>query len=187
MNDTQIIDGVKCGSETAINYAINKYSKLMWHIAATVLKNVASAEDVEECVADVFIYLWQNPDKLDKQRGDLKPWLSMIAKSKAIDKYRQLSRANEVSLNEEVFIENIGVIDDILSVELRRELIAAINALGEPDCEIVLRRYYYQQKPRDIGFALDMPVKQIENRLYRAKLRLRNMLLSESEDYQYEK
>lgn len=84
MNDIQIIRGVKGGNEAAINYAINKYSKLMWHIAGTVLKNVTSAEDIEECVADVFIYLWKNPHKFDEQRGNLKSWLSSVAKSKGI-------------------------------------------------------------------------------------------------------
>lgn len=180
MNDAQIIRDIKNGNESVINYAINRYSKLMWHIAGTVLKNVASAEDIEECVADVFIYLWQNPSKFDEQRGNLKSWLSMVAKSKAIDKYRQLSKTNEVSLNDDIFIENIGVVNDVLSFELRRELIAAINTLGEPDREIILRRYYYQQKPKDIGFALDIPVRQVENRLYRAKLKLRDTILTEN-------
>ena len=180
MNDMQIIRGVKDGSESAINYAINKYSKLMWHIARTVLKNVASVEDVEECVADVFIYLWQNPNKFNEQRGNLKSWFSIVAKSKAIDKFRQLSKANEVSLTEEILIGNIGIINDILSAESRHELIAAVNTLGDPDREIIIRRYYYQQKPKDIGFSLDIPVKQVENRLYRAKLKLRDTILTES-------
>ena len=180
MNDTQIIRGVKHGEESAINYAINKYSKLMWRIAGTVLKSVASVEDIEECVADIFIYLWKNPDKFDEQRGNLKSWLSIVAKSKAIDRYRQLFKANEVSLDEEILIEKMGVLDDVLSSESKRELIAAVNTLGEPDREIIIRRYYYQQKPKDIGYILDIPVKKIENRLYRSKLKLREIILSES-------
>lgn len=180
MNDIQIIRGVRDGDEAAINYAINKYSKLIWRIAGAVLKNVATVQDMEECAADVFIYLWKNPEKFDERRGNLKSWLSMVAKSKAIDRYRQLSRANEVPLNEEILIEKIGIFDDILSGELKRELIAAVNTLGEPDREIMIRRYYYQQKPKDIGYILDIPVKQIENRLYRSKLKLREMISSES-------
>lgn len=183
MNDAQIIRGVKSGNEAAINNAINKYSKLMWHIAGTVLKNVAPAEDIEECVADVFIYLWENPDKFSEQRGNLKSWLSMVAKSKAIDRYRKLSKANEVSLNEEILVESMGVLDNVLSCELKRELIAAVNALGEPDREIIIRRYYYQQKPKEIGFILDVPVKQIDNRLYRSKLKLRKTILLNSGRY----
>lgn len=176
LNNGQIIRGIRCGNETAINHAINRYSKLMWHIAATVLQNAATVEDIEECVADVFVYLWQNSDKYDEQRGSLKTWLSTAAKSRAINRYHQLSKKNVVSFDDEIMIGDIALIDEIVTAETKQELIAAINALTEPDREIIVRRYYYQQKLKDIGFILDMPVKQIENRLYRSKLKLREMI-----------
>ncbi|MCL2158406.1 MAG: sigma-70 family RNA polymerase sigma factor [Oscillospiraceae bacterium] len=174
MNDTQIIAGIKNGDEAAMGHAMKQYSKLMWSIAATILVNASNAEDIEECVSDVFVYLWQNHDKYDEQRGGLKSWLSSIVKSKAIDRYRQLAKKNEVSLNDK--IGETAVIDDISAAETKIELTAAVNALGEPDREIIIRRYYYQQKPKEIGLILDIPVKQVENRLYRSKLKLREML-----------
>ena len=178
MNDAQIIIGIKSGNETAMSYAMKKYTKLMWSIASTILINASNAEDIEECVADVFVYLWQNHEKYNEQRGGLKTWLSAIVRSKAIDKYRQLSKKNELSLYDENIIDEIIAVDDITTAETKSELIAAINALGEPDREIIIRRYYYQQKPKEIGFILDIPVKQIENRLYRSKLKLREMLIN---------
>jgi DNA-directed RNA polymerase specialized sigma24 family protein len=42
-----------------------------------------------------------------------------------------------------------------------------------------LRRYYYQQKPKDIAVAVDLSVKQVENRLFRAKQSLRKQLEGE--------
>lgn len=53
-----------------------------------------------------------------------------------------------------------------------------MKALEEPDREILLRRYYYDQKPREIAMALDMPVKHVENHLYRTKRRLRETLIN---------
>lgn len=158
---------------------MNQYSRLMWHIAATVLKNAAPPEDVEECVADVFVYLWQNGAKYDETRGSLKSWLSLVAKSKAIDRYRQLAKSNTIALDETLTPDLVSVTDDLLSAELRRELHTAIHALGEPDREIMIRRHYYRQKPKDIAFALDIPIKQVENRLYRSKLKLRTILAQE--------
>ena len=181
MTDAQIIHDIKSGNETAINYAMNKYSKLMWSIAATILINAATAEDIEECVADVFVYLWQNHEKYNEQRGGLKSWLCTIVKSKAIDKYRQLSRKSELSLlslSDEIGIEEIAAVDDIMTAETKSELIEAVNSLEEPDREIIIRRYYYQQKPKEIGFILDIPIKQVKNRLYRSKLKLREMLIN---------
>lgn len=171
-----MLKGIQNGDENAIQSAIGRYSRLMWHIAAVVLKNAASPEDVEECVADVFVYLWQNAEKYDETRGSLKSWLSLVAKSKAIDRYRQLSRSRPVSLDESIGLDFMSVTDELLSAEVRRELYTAVQALGEPDREIMIRRHYYWQKPREIAFALDLPVKQIENHLYRSRLKLRAML-----------
>ena len=50
---------------------------------------------------------------------------------------------------------------------------AAVDALGEPDREILLRRYYFGQKPREIAAALGLDKKQVDNRLYQTKRRLR--------------
>ena len=72
------------------------------------------------------------------------------------------------------------ILDQTLDTVLQRELLAAVHALGEPDHEILLRRYYYQQKPKDIAYALNLTVKQVENRLFRAKLLLRKRLEGES-------
>lgn len=179
MNDGTIIRNIARGDSNGIDVAINKYSKLVWHIAIKVLRPVGSPEDIEECVADVFIYLWQNHDKYNSTRGSLKTWLSTVAKSKAIDKYRQLTRENIVPLNDEVLNEAIGF-TEVLSDDSKRGVLAAINALTEPDREIIIRRFYYNQKPKDIAFALGLPVKQIENRLYRSKQKLRNTIAIEN-------
>ena len=177
MTDEQIVCGIKDGDEGTVCFAIDKYSKLMWHIADIVLKNIASAQDIEECVADVFVYLWQNADKFDRQRGTLKAWLSTVVRSKAIDRFRKLSKARETEIDDEMIAKNMNIVENIVNEETRREILAAINALSDFEREIVLRRYYYQQKVSEISFALECPKKQVENKLYRTKQKLREALI----------
>lgn len=176
LNDEKTIEAIKNGDEAAIDYVITKYSKLMWSIASAVLKNVASTQDIEECVADVFIYLWRSPEKYDAGRGKLKVWLSVIARTKAIDKYRELSKHNSAPLDDTLLVDQLGIIDGIIAEDTKRMLVAAVKALEEPEQEILTRRYYYDQKPKEIAVALDMPVKQVENHLYRTKLKLREAI-----------
>lgn len=176
MNDERTILAIRKREADAINEVIKKYSKLLWSVSGAILNNIGATQDVEECVADTFIYLWEHPDKYDPGRGRLKTWLSIVARTQAVNRCREIAKRNTVPLEETDFINHIGIVDDILKEETRRTLLAAINALGEPDCEILIRRYYYEQKPKEIALALDMSVKQIDNRLYQTKLKLREVL-----------
>lgn len=176
MNDERTISAIRHRNEAAINEVIRKYSKLLWSVAGPVLSTIGSTQDIEECVADTFIYLWEHPDKFDPRRGKLKTWLSIIARTQAINRYREIAKRDTVPLEDIGFMDHLGMVDDILKEETRRALIAAINALGEPEREILIRRYYYEQKPKEIALALDMSVKQVDNRLYQTKLKLREAL-----------
>ena len=185
LNDEKIITAIKKRNEATINEIITKYSKLLWSVAEAVLSHVGSVQDVEECVADTFIYLWEHPEKFDHQRGKLKTWLSIIARTQAVNRYREITKRNTLPLEDADFVDQLDVADSVLEVETRQALLAAVNALGEPDREILIRRYYYDQKPKEIALALDMSVKQIDNRLYQTKRRLHEML-TRSEGGQYE-
>lgn len=176
MNDEAVISGIKRRDESVINDVIIKYSKLLWPIAAAVLKNVGSEQDVEECIADVFIDLWEHPDKYDSQRGTLKSWLCMVARCRAIDCYRSLSKHSTVPLEGAMMAGRLGMQDALLQEETKRELVAAVNALADIERDILIRRYYYEQKPREIAKALDLTVKQVDNYLYRSKQKLRHAI-----------
>lgn len=89
-----------------------------------------------------FIYLWEHPDKYDPQRGKLKTWLSIVARTQAVNRCREISKRNTISLENTDFIDQLGVVDNILEAETRKSLIAAVNALGEPNREILIRRYF---------------------------------------------
>ena len=115
-------------------------------------------------------------DRYEPARGGLKTWLSIVARTQALNKRREIARQDAVPLLETDFLQGLGLVEKLLKEETRQKLAVAINALGEPEREIIIRRYYYQQKPREIALALQMSVKQIDNRLYQTKRKLRQAL-----------
>lgn len=176
MTEKQMIAGLKAGDEHALDAAILSYSRLLWSIARAVLHNVGTTQDMEESVADAFIQLWKSSVSIDEMRGSVKTWLCVAVKSRAIDRYRKIIRNNEVGFEEQLAYCGAGLLDQTMDAVLQRELLAAIHALSEPDREIILRRFYYQQKPKQISVALDLTVKQVENRIFRSKQKLREQL-----------
>ena len=175
LNDKKIISAIEARDERMLAFVVQKYSKLLWKIAASVLINAASTQDVEECVADVFIYLWQYPEKYDPDKAKLSSWLSVVARSKAGDSYRRITRKREISM-EEIVVESLGYAENDVADEEKDKLRSCIEGLDEKEKELVIRRYYYEQKPAEIAVALDMPKKQAENRLYYVRQKLRKMM-----------
>ena len=175
MQEKNIIDAIKAGDEQAMQKIICRYSRLLWSIVGAALSQVGTTEDMEECVADVFIDLWEHPQKYDESRGGLKAWLSVIARNKAIDRYRQKTKIQTIPL-EETVLAQMGVEPEM---ENREGLQEALAELTEEEKEILLRRYVYQQKPKEMAVALGLSVKQIENRLYRIKAKMRKQMEQE--------
>ncbi len=175
LNDKKIISEMIHGDEQMLAFAVRKYSRLLWKIAASILINAASAQDVEECIADVFIYLWQHPEKYDPDKAKLSSWLSMIARSKAIDRYRQIVKKRELPI-EEIAVESL-ICAEITETDAEKEkLLSCIEELDEKEKELIIRRYYYEQKPAEIAVVLDIPKKQVENKLYYVKQKLKKMM-----------
>ena len=176
MNENNLAEALRRRDEAAIALVMERYTRLLWSAASRALGREAAAEDLEEIVADEFVYLWENPERFDPGRGKLKDWLAAIARSRAVDRRRQLLRLAAVPLEENTLAGELGLLEQILESDARQSLSSAVEALEEPDQEIILRRYYRDEKPRAIARALGLSVKQVDNRLYRAKAKLRSSI-----------
>lgn len=174
MSDAKIVKSIMDGDEQVFDHVITKYSKLMWHVVSRVLIS-GDCRDIEECVADVFIYLWKNPDKYNPEKGSLKSWLCVIAKSRAVNKLKDISRHSSLSLDEAVLSESFEIEGLILDRESAEILVAAVKSLNEPDREIFIRRYCYEEKVSKIAEDLNLSEKSVESHLYRTKLKLRKL------------
>jgi len=161
---------------------MDAYSKLLWVVVGGILGNTGTTQDIEECISDVYVQIWKNPSAFNPQKGSLKTFLAVVARSKALDTYRKLSKARIIELDEAIQSTDDDLLDYIIDQEMCQELYVAIRSLTEPNKEIVLRRYFFDEKPASIAKNIAMPVKEVENRLFRSKTKLRKLL--EGGDYE---
>src|SRR6266699_493864 len=76
----------------ALETLISRYSREIFYFIRIVLDGVGVTQDIEECVNDLFVAVWQEIDTFDASRGTLRTWLTMRAKYIALDRRRQLCR-----------------------------------------------------------------------------------------------
>src|SRR3954451_3378317 len=67
------------------NDAYRRLAPIALASANRVLRDEAAAEDV---VQDVFMQLWLKPSTFDPGRGSLTSYVSMLARSRALDRWR---------------------------------------------------------------------------------------------------
>ena len=176
MQDEILVRKIADGDEEAFGCMIDAYSKLLWVVVGGILGNVGTAQDIEECISDVFVEVWKKPKAFDGQKGTLKNFLAVIAKSKALDRYRSLSKNKIVEIDEAIGASDDDLLEYVIDKEMYAALYEAINSLAEPNREIIVRRYFFEEKPSCIAKKTSISVKEIENRLYQSKQKLKTIL-----------
>jgi RNA polymerase sigma-70 factor (ECF subfamily) len=150
----------------------------MWKIARSILKDSADTADIEDCISEVFYKLWKSSQLLDPEKGSLKNYLLQMTKNTAIDALRKLSRDNTIALDESVC--ELGLRDDVVTTVIQNEeretLHMILDTMCERDRELITRRFFDEQKPAQISAEMQMPLREVENRLYRIKHSIRSKM-----------
>lgn len=160
---------------------IGEYGGYVYAITFNKLRSVCSKDEVDECVSDVFaeIFIKYDAEKLDER--DLKGYIGTVAKRRAIDYFRKFSRKqqNFAALDDETLRDTASaqnIEEDADQKELREILLHKIAALGEPDSEIIIRKFYYNENSNEIARRLSLKASTVRSRCKRAIERLGTML-----------
>ncbi|WP_037322747.1 sigma-70 family RNA polymerase sigma factor [Ruminococcus sp. NK3A76] len=171
MDDKQLVSLLAADPEEGLKQAVRIYSAYVYRIAYSKLGDVCTKEDIEEAVSDVFVSFYSYVTEHGSSLHSAAAMLSVIAKRRCTDVFRERCRQAE-TLPLEYADDHPG--DDIFAE--KSELISAIKALGRPDSEIFLRRYYLGESAKEIGSALDMKPNTVNKRISRGLEKLREML-----------
>ena len=160
--------------EAALQAMIRDYGALVLFVVRGILSG-CPAEDVEECVSDTFLYIYENRQRLDFRRGSVKAYLCTVARSKALDRVRRLRR-ERIEPKEPEQLKNLSAYPSAEEIALsnveRETLIDGILALGEPDSRILLCRYYLNMRTAEIATLLGMRENSVDQRARSALTKL---------------
>ncbi|MEZ5236221.1 MAG: RNA polymerase sigma factor [Acidimicrobiia bacterium] len=86
--ERELIERMLVGDERALAMAFDQYAPVVYGVAARLIGADAAADVCQE----VFLALWDHPDRYDPQRSTLRSFLIMIARRRCIDHLRRHGR-----------------------------------------------------------------------------------------------
>lgn len=159
--------------ETGLRWAMREYAALVRGILRRILPG--REDDVEECMADVFVALWRNAQRLQARQVPVRAWLIVTARNTGINRYRALHRREEIPLTDEL-MQTLADLPADPAGDAAQLVGALVAAMDPPDRDIFLRKYYLLQSSREIAAALGLSVANVNTRLSRGRDRLRQQL-----------
>ena len=174
--DNILLNKIESDPEQGLKEAMELYGRAVNTICSSILLNCDTGL-VDEAVSTTFFKLWKKGKSFCKNKGcSLKSYLYSIARNTAIDLWRKHPR-NIVPIEEVEETELVIEVEKtVQEKELHQILQASILELGEPDSYVFLEKYFFQKKNKEIAEKLNLPVKKVENILYRGKNKLREIL-----------
>lgn len=166
--------------DEAYDALFNCYCGYVHAVVFNRLRSVASREDIEECVSDIFADVYFGCDVNSVSDGDMKGYIGTVAKRMAINAYHSLTaRASRVSEDSDRLAEISSGADieaDHDKKETRAVLLSKIKELGEPDSTIILQKYYYDRTSNEIAELMSMKAATVRTRAARALEKLKESL-----------
>ena len=175
-DEAKLLMRLKSKKRNSIDEAVRVYTPYL----STVLYNMAGnrllKEDIEEIVSDVFVALWRNAEYINPEKGSVRAYIAAVARNFALK--RLTGKANCAC------IDDIEIADETSASEekaVNSTVWDAVMSLGEPDSEIFVRYYKYDEKLKDISRATGINISTVKTKLSRGKRKLK-IILSNAEE-----
>ncbi len=177
LSDPELLALLDANPETGIKKLTRFYGGLVYTIVRGRLFGLLSEQDIEECTSDVLYEVYEKRENIDLLNGTLKGFLALTAKRRAIDRCRKTqSKGFSVSLDDDdtpLFQLGESLEQTVELAQLKNVLVNAIINLGYPDSELLIRRYYYNQRSKEIAKALCLKENTVDQRIKRSLHKLR--------------
>lgn len=180
MTDHELIAEIARNPSAGMRILIEDYSSIVFGAVNSRLSGISSYDEIEACVSMVFTEFYFNLKKFDSRRCSIKTYLCSLARNKAIEEYRRATRHRLRVRQEDDLLLELPDSFDMESVTekriIERQLLRAVDSLGNPDSRIIIRRYFYSQPSKQIAREMGMTDAAVRKRISRALARLKQLL-----------
>ena len=174
MEIEKLAEKLKKGDENAFEAIVDRFTPLVSTIIFNLANGSLNTTDIEELTSDTFVTLWYNRDKI--QPDKLKGYICCIAKNKTKNKLKAAFRYQIINIDEMDYEDGLVVSDEIENKIIAEVIKEALDIIGEPDKEIIIRHYYYYQSSTEISEKMGMKSETVKSRIKRAREKLRSIL-----------
>ena len=166
------------GDELAIGALIRRYQNYVYRLCYLVMRTEQDAEDMTQ---ETFVRAFQALPRFEIREGiSFEAWLYRIAVNRCRSRMRRKwyqtlpwpSPAPRITADLTTQPEQL-----VMQDERRKEILAAINTLGEKHRLVVILRYYAGFSNEEIAQTLGIPSGTVRSRLHTARQRLKALLV----------
>lgn len=180
--DRDLVEKAAGGDERAIATLYDRYGQVLYAVAYRI---VGERADAEEVVIDAFAQAWREAPRFEAARGSVAGWLTMIARSRALDLVRARARRNRITsaAASEPAGAPLAMGDwspdpsrGVDHAERRREVRQALEALSPPQRQAIELAFFEGLSQSEIAERLREPLGTIKTRVRLGMQKLRESL-----------
>jgi RNA polymerase sigma-70 factor (ECF subfamily) len=161
---------------TTFGSVYDEHARGVYGAALRILGDPARAQDVAQ---DVFLRVWRNPQRFDARRGELGSYLRLMARSRALDLWRETQAAGRARDRlERAVLQEAPRLDDRPSDALERgedrsTVRDALRRLPEPQREALVLAYWGGMTADQIAQRSGVPLGTAKSRIRLGLAKLR--------------
>jgi RNA polymerase sigma-70 factor (ECF subfamily) len=180
-DDVALVIAIARYAPDAFAEAYRRHAGAVFGLAQRLLWERALAEEV---VQEVFLRLWEHPDRYDQTRGSLRSFLVMDAHARCVDRIRADSRRRE--REERTARAEVASSYDLdleaFDLEVGEHVREALTTISDAERQAIELAYFGGHTYREVARILDQPEGTIKSRIRTGLTRLRAQLVDRGID-----
>lgn len=174
MDDAALVRQCLNGQSHAFGLLVERYQKPLFNTAFRMLKDATEAEDITQTA---FLKAYEHLASYDPSYQFFS-WIYRITVNETLNYIK--ARRRELRLNGEIGYEETGSDEEEMAFEANDRLDRAFVHLSPEERALLLLKHVEGFTYEEIGFVFDISVKLVKSRLYTARQRLKDVLVSQS-------